>query len=60
MKITDKMRLDFLQRQKGDTEYTGDSEWEVADFDCVNVGRGTSLRQAIDSAIKAEKRSKRT
>ena len=52
---TDKERLDWMQRCKGEVEYVGDGLWEVHDFDCQWMSKGTSFRQAIDAAIKKER-----
>ncbi len=47
MKITDKMRLDWLQKNMMSLTYCGMDGW------CVNGGmRYKTARQAIDSAIR--------
>lgn len=57
MKITDKMRLDWLKKSWGVFLYAG-GEWE-ASSDLVKYGpRKRTPRQAIDAAIRAEKRRK--
>jgi hypothetical protein len=56
MKITDKMRLDFL----GTRYFTVrcDAYWAVVkEAETENqLGRGSSVREAIDAAIRQERR----
>ena len=54
MKITDKMRLDWLSNGSG-------IDWidtKVQVYNENNSWQGNTLRQAIDTAIKAERRRK--
>ena len=59
MRITDKMRLDFL----GTRYFTirCDAYWAVVkEAETENqLGRGGNVREAIDAAIRAERRGKR-
>ena len=59
MKITDKQRLDWLNKQRGDIYFNGPMFPYFACFRKYpenEVGRGKTPRAAIDAAIKAERK----
>lgn len=58
MKITDKMRLDFLGTRYFTVQC--DAYWAVIkEAETENqLGRGGSVREAIDAAIRADERNK--
>ncbi len=60
MKITDKMRLDFVTRKgawmNGPIgKFTG---WDVWEYEAGESHNGQTPRQAIDAAIRQERRKK--
>lgn len=56
MKITDKQRIDFVQREGSDIINRGmfykDQQWQVG-YSGFSRWRGKTWRQAVDKAIKA-------
>lgn len=61
MKITDKMRLDFLDRESVSLERTLDSrkEWMVFDWHKMKPVYRKRVRSVIDTAIRASRRNGR-
>ena len=56
MKITDKMRLDWAQKNASSITFCHGAHAQV--YTGIQYTRGDTLRQAIDAAIRAGERNK--
>lgn len=58
-KITDKMRLDWMENEGVLSASPFGGRWKVYSENNRTVGSGSSFRQAIDDAIRAERRGEK-